>query len=176
MWDLFMRRSPQYNFLFLVIGLFTAGCGGKGIADNVKRAVAQYDLAVGLNQEGNIPGAFQAAERAVELDPGNERAQLFLGLLYLFQRANNPSEYDQKAEKRFREVLRIQSSENAFKENLAADARNNLGVLYIQQKRYMEAIKELQLAAADLYNRRPYLPWGNLGLAYLEMEIGRAHV
>jgi type IV pilus assembly protein PilF len=41
--------------------------------------------------------------------------------------------------------------------------------LYIHQKRYIDAVNELKLAEADLYNRRPYLPWGNLGLAYLEM-------
>lgn len=160
-------RFHRLAVLFFTAGLLSA-CGGKSVEDSIKRSMAQYELAVGLNQEGNLPGAFQAAERAVELDPNNAKAHLFLGLLYLFQRADNQVQYDQKAEEHFRHVLRIQSGESAFKENLSADARNNLGVLYIHRKRYTEAVKELQLAVADLYNRRPYLPWGNLGLAYLE--------
>jgi type IV pilus assembly protein PilF len=162
-----MRRLvPMF---FMVIGLIHGSCSGKQLEDNAKRSMAQYELAVGLNQERNSAGAFQAAERAIELDPSNARAHLFLGLLYLFQRSDNQTQYDPKAEYHFKEVLRIQTGENAFKENLGAEAHNNLGVLYIHQKRYTEAVKELKIAVADLYNRRPYLPWGNLGLAYYEM-------
>jgi tetratricopeptide (TPR) repeat protein len=53
---------------------------------------------------------------------------------------------------------------------LVADARNGLGVLYVHQRRYQEAAKELELAVADLFNRDAYMAWGNLGWAYLEMK------
>ncbi len=131
--------------------------------------MTQYELAVGLHQEGNVPGAFQSLNRAVELDHNNAKAWLFLGTLYLFSRKNDQDDYDKKAEECFRKVLKIQSGDYASPENLSADARNKLGVLYIHQKRYEESINELKVAVGDLYNRKAYLAWGNLGWAYFEI-------
>jgi tetratricopeptide (TPR) repeat protein len=132
--------------------------------------MTQYELAVGLHQEGNVPGAFQSLNRAVDSDPYNAKAWLFLGTLYLFSRKNDQDEYDKKAEECFRKVLEIQSGDYASPENLSADAHNKLGVLYIHQKRYKESINELKIAVGDLYNRKAYLAWGNLGWAYFETE------
>lgn len=159
-----------YKFVWLFLGVLSlTGCGGSSETDNEKKSMVQYDLAVGLHQEGNLPAAFQAATRAIELDANNAKAHLFMGILYLLHRTGNEAEYDREAEHHFREVTRIQSSENAFKENLAAEAHDNLGVLFTHQKRYKEAEKELLLAISDIYNRKAFLAWGNLGWVYLEM-------
>ena len=131
----------------------------------------QYELGIGLHGEGNTPGAFHALFKSIEIDPDNSKAHLLLGNLFLLKREDNPSAYDAKAEHHFREVLRIQSSDQRRPEqSIASDARNGLGVLYVHQKRYQEAIVELNKAIEDLFNRDVYMAWGNLGWVYLEMQ------
>lgn len=154
----------------LVAGSLSVGCGGGLDPEQVKRSSSQYDLAVGLHAEGNTPGAFQALSKAISINPHNSNAYLFLGTLYLLIREDNPAEYDRKAERNFRQVIKIQSGEYAPKQNLAAEARNKLGVLYAHQKRYKEAARVLEKAVSDLYNRNVYLAWGNLGWVYGKME------
>ena len=101
----------------------------------------QYDLGIGLHGEGNTPGAFHALFKALEIDPNNSKAHLLLGNLFLLKREDNPSSYDEKAEHHFRETIRIQGSDDRLAEqSLVSDARNGLGVLYVHQKRYQEAI------------------------------------
>lgn len=130
----------------------------------------QYELAVGLQQEGNQPGAFKTLYKALEYDPNNPRAHLLLAHLFLVSREDDPTRYDREAEQHFRKVLEIQSGPDASQETLASEARNGLGVLYIHQGRHQEAVKELDLAVADLFNRDAYMAWGNLGWAYLQLH------
>lgn len=137
----------------LLMLVVCAGCGGRGpSADDATRAQKEYELAVGLWQESNTAGAFQHLFRALELDPDNAEAHMLLGNLYLFRRE------DAKAEKEFREVLRIEKRSPA--------ARNSLGVLYMHQGKFEKAIAELKIATGDLLNRESHLAWGNLGWAY----------
>lgn len=129
----------------------------------------QYELAIGLRGEGNDPGAYQALFKALEIDPDNAKAHLLLANMFLVQREDLPGN-DDKVAHHFQEVLRIQSSEAAHPEqSLSADAYNGLGVLYMHQHRYEDAIKELNKAVEDLFNRRAYMAWGNLGRCYLEL-------
>ncbi len=153
----------------LVAGLLGLACGGDISSEQARRSMTQYELAVGLNQEGNTPGAFRALANAVELDPRNARAHLLLGTLFLINREDDTADYDRKAERSFQEVLKIQAGEHAVAENLAADAHNKLGVLYIHEGRFSEAVRELETAVGDLFNRKAYMAWGNLGWAYSEM-------
>jgi tetratricopeptide (TPR) repeat protein len=131
----------------------------------------QYELAVGLQQEGNKPGAFKTLYKAIELNPNNARAHLLLGKLFLLNRDDNPRSFDEKAERHLREVLEIQSRENAPEESAStvAEAHNDLGVLYNHQGQYKRAVPEFEAAIADLFNREAHMAWGNLGLAYLEL-------
>lgn len=131
----------------------------------------QYDLAVGLRGEGNVPGAYQTLYKALEMNPDNAKAHLLLGHMFLLDREDNPKEMDVKAEHHFREVLRIQGSEQAQVEHdLTPSAYNGLGVLYIHQGRHQAAIDELDKAVSDLFNREAYMAWGNIGWARLEMK------
>lgn len=149
-----------------------SGCGGGGVGpDDAERSMKQYELAIGLQGEGNPPGAFSALFRALEMDPNNSKAHLLLASMFLLQREDNPESYDQKAEQHFREVLRIQASDlRQDEQSLVPDAHNGLGVLYIHQKKYNEAIAELNAAVGDLFNRQAFMAWGNLGWAYTELE------
>jgi len=131
----------------------------------------QYELGIGLQGEGNTPGAFQALFKALEIDPNNSKAHLLLGTMFLLTREDNPQQYDTNAEQHFRDVLRIQASDaRQPEESLVPDAHNGLGVLLMHQKHYQQAVDELSKAVSDLFNRDAYMAWGNLGWAYLELE------
>jgi tetratricopeptide (TPR) repeat protein len=131
----------------------------------------QYELAVGLQQEGNKPGAFKTLHKAIDLNPYNARAHLLLGKLFLLNRDDNPQEFDRKAEQHLRAVLDIQASEHKSDEyaSSVAEAHNDLGVLMIHQGHYKQAVPEFEAAIADLYNREAHMAWGNLGWSYLEL-------
>jgi tetratricopeptide (TPR) repeat protein len=138
--------------------------------DDADRSMKQYELAVGLQQEGNQPGAFKTLYKALEYDPDNPRAHLLLAHLFLLSRDDDPARYDREAEAHFVKVLKIQGVEGAAQDGSASQARNGLGVLHIHQGRYGEAVHELDGAVSDLFNRDAYMAWGNLGWAYLELQ------
>lgn len=150
-------RLPASRFwtcAVIILATALVACGGAASEEETIRADRQYDLGVGLLQEQNQAGAFQHLLRALELNPDHADAHLVLGNLYLF--TGNRA----KAEEHLRHVLRIRTR--------APEARNSLGVLYIQERRYDDAIRELREATSDILNREVHLAWGNLGWAYLE--------
>lgn len=129
----------------------------------------QYELAVGLREEGNVAAAYQTLFKALEIDPDNAKAHLLLGNMFLLGLDDDPANVE-RAEHHFREVLRIQGSDRKSAEHgLRPDAHNGLGVLYIHVGRYEDAIVQLNKAAEDLFNRQAYMAYGNLGWAYEEL-------
>ena len=132
----------------------------------------QYELAVGLQQEGNKPGAFKTLHKAIEFNPYNARAHLLLGKLFLLNRDDNPGEFDRKAEQHLRAVLDIQRGEHALEEyaSSVAEAHNDLGVLMNHQGQFRKALPEFEAAISDLFNRESHMAWGNLGWSYLELR------
>lgn len=156
--------------LCFVLGAIACQAGVSN--DDVDRSMKQYELAVGLQQEGNKPGAFKTLYKAIELNPYNTRAHLLLGKLFLLNRDDNPADFDRKAEQHLREVLKIQSGEHAAEESAiaVAEAHNDLGVLYNHQGHFRKALPEFEAAIADLFNREAHMAWGNLGWSYLELH------
>lgn len=126
----------------------------------------QYELAIGLQGEGNTPGAFQSLFKALEINPGNAKAHLLLATMFLIGRDDDPDNYDRQAEAHFQQVLTIQASKSRQQEeSLVPSALNGLGVLHLNQQRYALAVDELTKAVADLFNRDAYMAWSNLGWA-----------
>lgn len=162
--------TRQTNVLVACALQLSLACQMGASADDADRSMKQYELAVGLQQEGNSPGAFKTLYKALDFDPNNAKAHTLLANLFLLSRDDDPARFDKEAESHFRRVLEIQASEYASTETLASEARNGLGVLYIHQGRLEEAVKELDAAAADLFNRDAYMALGNLGWAYLELH------
>lgn len=154
-----------------LLALSIDGCRVGVAPEDVDRSVKQYELAIGLRAEGNVPGAFQTLYRALDYDPDNAKAHLLLANMFLLGRDDHSREYDEKAEKHFRDVLRIQASERRDVEhNVRADALNGLGVLYIHEGRHEEALEVLREAADDLFNRQAHMAWGNIGWAEIERK------
>lgn len=140
-------------------------CGGAN-ADAMVRSQREYELAAGLFGENNVPGALQHFTTALELDPTNAEAHLMLGYVYLTEHAYR--DYA-KSETHLRRALEIvQEDPQGMRRGLVPEAHNMLGTLYINQHRYDDAIRELQIAVADIQNRVPHLAWGNLGWAHYE--------
>jgi type IV pilus assembly protein PilF len=141
-------------------------------SEDVGKSMKQYELAVGLQQEGNKAGAFKTLYKAVEFNPYNARAHLLLGKLFLLNRDDNPAEFDRNAELHLRKVLEIQAGAHASEENAVAvaEAHNDLGVLLNHQGHYRKAVPEFEAAIADLFNREAHMAWGNLGWSYLELR------
>jgi Tfp pilus assembly protein PilF len=163
------REWVVIRCVLCVVSVLSA-CRSGVSPDDADRAVKQFDLAVGLQQEGNRAGAFRTLYKALEFDPYNARAHLLLAHLFLLYRSDNPDRYDREADEHFRKVLKIQKTASAAPDALASEARNGLGVLHIHQGRYREAVQELNGAVSDLFNRDAYMAWGNLGWAYLELH------
>ncbi len=154
-------RFPTVKFAPFVALLFAA-CGSTSPEDT-EHSRKQHDLARELQKEGNIPGALQHANNALELDPANYEAHYLLGHIYL-QRKNFA-----KAEEHLREGIRI-TSERKDLTSAHLEGRNMLGGLFMEQKRWQEAEAEFRASASDPMNHSPWLPWGNLGVALFQQE------
>jgi type IV pilus assembly protein PilF len=159
-------RPLSFPCLLLIVCWIGPGCGGGASVEDARRSVRQYELAVGLREEGNKAGAYRALYRALELDPENADAHLLLGNMFLIYREDSSAANDAKAEHHFGQALRLVSDRKDADENALSDARNGLGVLYLHQRRFDDAERVLREAAEDLFNRQAYLAWGNLGWVY----------
>lgn len=158
--ELMRVRSRIVAIVSLV--LLISACGGPASAENAMRAQKEYELAVGLLGEQNVPAAFEHLFKAVELDPRNPEPHQLLGNLYLMR-----GDLD-KAEQELSRSRELAEKNPSYGAPFVAEVDNSLGVVYVHQKRYDDAIAVLRDAATSLLNRTPHLAWGNLGWAYYE--------
>ncbi len=157
-----MGASSRAPTRLIALWIFMAACAGGPTRDQVERSQREYDMGVGLWGEQNLPAAFEHLLRAVELDPDNAEAHLFLGNLFMIHRRD----YAQ-AEHHFRQTIRANEAVPG-RAGLAADAKNSMGVLFVHAGRTEDAVRVLREAASDLMNREPAVSWTNLGWAYYE--------
>lgn len=139
-------------------GLTNQGCGNGVSGEETMRSRSEFDLGVGLMNEGSTAGAFEHLLRSVQLDPDNAEAHNVLGVLFTARH-----DYT-KAEEHLRAAIHAASAHaEDQRPSLSAELHNNFGVLYMEQERWDDAIRELRLAANDLLYTTPYLAWANLG-------------
>jgi tetratricopeptide (TPR) repeat protein len=155
-------RVDSRSVAITSLALAISGCGGPVSAENATRAQKEYELAVGLLGEQNVPAAFEHLFKAIELDPRNPEPHQLLGNLYLMRGDLAQAETELKRSKELAE------KDERYGPPFVAEVENSLGVVYVHQKRYEEAISVLREAATNIVNRTPYLAWGNLGWAYYE--------
>jgi len=146
--------------------LSTASCSSKrgagpGGQDPSKQSMAEHDLGVDAFSKNNLRAALAHAKKAVDLDEDNADAQLLAATVYLGFCAYSPDECRlSEAEKHARAALKAKAD---FRE-----ARNTLGSVLINEKKYDEAIATLKPLTDDMLYATPEIAWGNLGWAYLE--------
>jgi len=154
--------------VLLVAGLTSSAIAcsraGKGASspDAERQSEAEYDVSRDLFIRTRDPrGALEHAQKAIELNDQNAEAHHFIALIYLNFCAVSPPEcHLPEAERAVRRAIEAKPD---FRE-----AKNTLGVVLIQAKKYDEAIAVLEPLANDILYQTPWVAWGNLGQAQLE--------
>lgn len=156
-------RLPGRAGALVVLAL--AACGGSRQGTEREQSMRRMDLAQGLFDEGNVPGALLRADEAVELDPDNARARLLRAYIRLEARrpgAARDEDLALAAADARRALALVQEQEAVA---LVPQARNVLGAVLVEQGQYDEAISVLEAAAIDPVNTSPDRAWATLGRA-----------
>lgn len=117
-----------------------------------EQAQLHYDLAV-ESLVSQPQSAFQETEKALALDPGLAEAWHVKGIL-LHQSFGRLDE----AHAAYLKALELKPG--------FSEARTNLGNLYIDMKRYDDAIAQFEKALNDVLFKDTYIAHGNMGWAY----------
>ena len=137
----------------------TGGIGTK--ADEKKALDFSVRLARDYIRQGNWDSAKRHLKKALEMDSSNP--EIYEALALVFQ---NTGEIE-LAEKNYKKSIRLNEK--------FSRVRNNYAAFLYQQKRYSEAVGQLQVVAEDtLYTKRASA-YVNLGRAYLQLgELSNA--
>lgn len=147
------RLFPHALLAFLLLAL--CGClAGRG-TQLAKPNPAAYHYQMGLSYlaEGNHTGALVELTEAEKLDPDNPDLLHNLGNAYMAKKR------PELAEPKFLRALILRPNFSA--------ARNDLGVAYLELKRWDNAIQQFRLVKDDLFYANGESATINLGLAYL---------
>lgn len=134
-----------------LLGALLAACSS-ATPEMRKEAAARMEMGITYLNQRNIPQAMQELTKAEDLDPDNPQVAMVLGLAY-----QTRGEYG-KAEKYFRRAIR--------KKPDYGDAHNNYGYLLSTLGRSDEAIREYELAVANVLYGTPEVAYSNLGEEY----------
>lgn len=139
-------------FSAFCLGLWLLGCAHVPSERDREQAQIHYDLAV-QNLVGQPQAAYQEAEQALALNPQMHEAWHVKGLLlhHAFGRQD--------------EALTAYLKSLELKPDFS-EARTNLGNLYVDLKRYDDAIAQYDKALNDVLYGAPFIAHGNLGWAY----------
>lgn len=109
-------------------------------------------LALFYDRHGHYDDAIAQVKRSIELTPDNSNVYYDLGAFYLDE--GNPANYPE-AESALRKSLQISPNYPAY---------GNLGLLYLEERRYTDAAAMAEKALA--INDQDVLPWSYSELAY----------
>jgi Tfp pilus assembly protein PilF len=138
-------------FSAFCLALTVAGCAHAGERER-EQSRLHYELAVD-NLVKSPQVAMKETEDALTFDPENAEAWHVKALLlhHSFQRLD-------EAQTAYMKALELKKP--------FSEARNNLGNLYMDLKRYDDAIASYQAALEDVMYPTPYMAQGNMGWAY----------
>lgn len=133
-----------------------ATCGNRVSEKDLKKSDLHLEMATTHLEEGRLVDARREAFLAIQANPGNAEAHFTLA--YVFGQLGEWGKAEDEAR------LAIKHAKNY------PEASNLLGVILIEQGRYKDAVGVLKGVSQDFLYTTPHLAYGNLGLAYLEME------
>jgi Tfp pilus assembly protein PilF len=157
---------PFLFFFPLLLGAAVVACGGKGASapgtNPERQSDAEYNIARDYFDKGQPRLALDHCRKAVELNDQNTRALYFTSAVYLYfcngkLQFADPDCRMADAEKYARSALKVDPK--------LRDAKNLLGQILIDQKKYAEAITTLEPLTQDPSFESSFLAWGNLGWA-----------
>jgi type IV pilus assembly protein PilF len=141
--------------LFLLITLTAAAlaCSACALESASKEGLYHYQMGVSHFNEGNMAAALTELTQAETYDSSNPELYNYLGMAYY-----NKKKYD-LAEKNYLTALSLNPK--------YADARNNLGVDYLDMQRWDDAISQFTKVSDDIFYQNQAAAHINLGLAYM---------
>jgi len=146
-----------------MLALFWTGCattaenGAGAIQRDEAKARAHLSLGASHLRNGRLIQALGELLEAEKYDPQNADVQNHLGLVY-----QGNKKYDLAVEHLKRAL--------ALRKNFP-QAHNNLGTVYLDMKRYPEALAEFNIAVSDMLYTTPHFVYNNIGLVYLEQGL-----
>jgi Tfp pilus assembly protein PilF len=111
-----------------------------------------YQMGVSHFNENNMAAALTELTAAESYDSDNPELYNYLGMAYY-----NKKKYD-IAEQKYLRALSLKPN--------YSDARNNLGVNYLEMQRWDDAIRQFKLVTEDIFYQNQVAAGINLGLAY----------
>jgi Tfp pilus assembly protein PilF len=139
-------------FSAFCLALLLQGCAHYVSEKDKDQSVLHYEIAV-QNLVKSPQIALKEADDALGFDPLNAEAWHIKALVLhqSFQRL-------EEAQVAYAKALELKTP--------FSEARTNLGNLYMDQKRYDDAIAQYQIALSDVMYPTPYIPQGNMGWAW----------
>jgi len=144
-----MPRSIQFMLAFAL--LLASGCALSDAQRN--RSLYHYQMGQSFYAENNFSGALQEFTEAEKLTPKDPALLNDLGLAYF-----RKGRYD-LAEPKYLKAIALKQGNS--------EARNNLGVNYLEMKRWDDAILQFAAVQNDIFFQGQDGAVINLGLAYL---------
>lgn len=127
-----------------------------------RQSDAEYDLARDFFQKGNARVALDHVDKSIGLNEENDRAH-YLRAAILLSFCSGPRAFEDP-DCRLPEVEKSARAALKYNESFR-DAKNLLGQVLINEKKYKEAITVLEPLTKDPAYVHPYFAWGNLGWA-----------
>lgn len=159
-----MNPARLAVFFLLALSLVT-GCGGAK-KKRLDSASKMSQLGIAKLKEGDAEGAVADLTQSVKLNPKDAETRHVLGMaLWAKGKIIGDDSLMTEAEKHI-----LQSFDMKGKEEVPGDWHNNLGALYVDLRRWPDAVVELQKALKDPEYRTPERPLNNLSKCSLEQH------
>jgi Tfp pilus assembly protein PilF len=139
-------------YVTVVVLAFIACFGCAALEASKKKASYHYQMGLSFLAEGNYTRALVELTEAEKLTPDDPNLLNYLGQAYFFKK-----KYE-LAEQKYLHALEYRPS--------FSEVRNNLGVDYLEMKRWDDAIKQLTIVTNDIFYQNIDDANMNLALAY----------
>ena len=158
--------TPRRTAILLLASLaLVTGCGGKK-QKRLDTASKMSQLGISKLKEGDAEGAVADLTQATKLAPKDPEIRHLLGMaLWSKGSVIGDDSLMTEAEKSI-----LQSFDMKGQKEVPGDWHNNLGALYVDLRRWPDAVVELQKALKDPEYRTPERPLNNLSKCSLEQH------
>ncbi len=147
-----MRRSILLALAVVLCSACASSSPEKKLDDPRTEAEIQYQAGVAAMAKGNWELAYFNLVKAARLSPKDPRMRYALGTTQMYRGQM------EEARKELEETLRLDEK--------FADAYNNLGVVFLRQEKWDEAILLLEKALDQINYQTPEFALTNIGFAY----------
>ena len=144
----------KFSIIFFIVFQLLISCSStdtKTVSDE-RKSDSHYQLGLAALNQGDYIKAKREIMLAIEAAPDLPQYYNTLGLVFMIEND------EKKAEENFKQSMKIDKK--------FTDARNNLGALYIKQRKFDKALEEFNAVLADTMYPRPHYAETNIGIVY----------